>query len=138
MQQRNGGGNQRYPNPNTNSGGGILGAILGGIFGGNVQIGNGSGMSKEEYEKGLMYLQDLARVSGGRFFQAETTANLDTAFRGIAEELRRQYSIGYLPENVGQAGQRKQVKVRVNRPNAIVKTRTSYIVGEDDKKTATK
>jgi VWFA-related protein len=128
MQNRTGGGS-------TNTGGGILGAILGGILNsGNVRIGSGSGTSREDYAKGLQYLQNLARVSGGRFFQAENNDNLDMAFKSIAEELRRQYSIGYLPENVGQTGQRKQIRVRVNRENVVIKTRTSYIVGENEKK----
>ncbi len=135
--QTNGGGNGRGRTPS--SGGGIIGAVLGAILGGgNVNIGGGGGTSKQEYGKGLLYLQDLARVSGGRFFSAIDTNNLDTSFKGIAEELRRQYSLGYMPETIGQAGQRKQIKVRINRANAVVKTRTSYIVGENDKKTAGK
>ena len=37
-------------------------------------------------------------------------SNLDAAFSGIAEELRRQYSLGYYPENVGQAGERRRIQ----------------------------
>ena len=51
------------------------------------------------------------------------------AFEGIAEELRRQYSIGYIPREDGKPGQRKQIKVRVNRPNLVLRARDSYIVG---------
>jgi Ca-activated chloride channel homolog len=131
MQNRSGGGNS------TNSGGGVVGAILGSILGGG-KIGGTSGTSKKDYAKGLLYLQDMARVSGGRFFSADNATNLDASFRGIAEELRRQYSIGYMPENVGQPGQRKQIKIRVNRENAIVKTRTSYVVGENENKNVVK
>jgi hypothetical protein len=60
------------------------------------------------------------------------------AFSGIAEELRRQYSIGYYPEKVGQKGERKQIRVRVKRPNLVVRAKNSYIVGEVDKKFAGK
>ena len=54
-----------------------------------------------------MYLHDLARVTGGRNFEANSSSNLDKAFSSIAEELRQQYSIGYYPDKEGQAGQRE-------------------------------
>ncbi|MEO6589933.1 MAG: VWA domain-containing protein, partial [Pyrinomonadaceae bacterium] len=128
----NNGGGVYYP---QRGGGGILGGILGNIItGGNIRIGGGgnqgSGTSRAEYETGRRYLEDLARNSGGRTYEASNAYNLDTAFANIAEELRRQYSIGYYPENVGQAGERRQIQVRVMRPNIVVRAKTSYIVGQ--------
>ena len=97
------------------------------IFG-NTAIMNGT--SKKEYILGKRYIDDLAAVTGGRVFQAESTAvSLTQTFEAIAEELRRQYNIGYYPTEVGESGQRKQIKVRVNRPNLVVRARDSYIVG---------
>ena len=123
-----------YPRRGRNNGiGGIIGVILGG---GNVQIGGGSsgggtaGSSRSDYERGEQYLEDLAAKTGGRKYDADSTQNLDAAFSSIAEELRRQYSIGYYPSDSGNAGQRKQIKVSVTRPNSIVRARDSYIVGE--------
>jgi len=108
----------------TGGGGGILGTILGG--GGPIM----SGVSAAEYALGKRYLDDLAEVTGGRVFRPEATpGGLTKAFEGIAEELRRQYNIGYIPADEGKPGQRKQIKVRVNRPNLIVRARDSYIVG---------
>ena len=95
-----------------------------------------SGMSSSEYALGRKYLEDLAADTGGRVFRPEATpGGLTAAFEGIAEELRRQYNIGYYPNEEGQAGQRKQIKVRVNRPNLIVRSRDSYIAGAKDSKT---
>lgn len=126
----NGGNTGGNPNPSRRSGGSVFGQILGAILtGGNVQIGGGGGGSQGDYQKGLRYLEELASVSGGRKFEAQTTYNLDAAFSGIAEELRRQYAIGYYPESEGQAGQRKQIKVRVDKSNAVVRAKNSYIVG---------
>ena len=51
------------------------------------------------------------------------------AFEGIAEELRRQYNIGYVPDTEGKAGERRAIKVRVDRPNLVIRARDSYIVG---------
>jgi hypothetical protein len=53
--------------------------------------------------------------------------NLSQAFSVIAEELRRQYSIGYYPSSQAQSGQRRGISVRVNRPNMAVRARSSYI-----------
>ncbi len=90
----------------------------------------GSGTTSEEYVLGRKYLNDLADISGGKIFRPEATeGGLTAAFEGIAEELRRQYNIGYYPSEGGEAGQRKQFKVRVNRPNLVVRSRDSYIVG---------
>ncbi len=118
--------------------GGIIGIILGGgtfppVGGGG---GRGGGGSSSEYETGRKYLEALAQNSGGRSFEADTTANLDVAFTGIAEELRRQYSLGYYPENAGQPGDRKQIRVRVDRPNLVVRAKSSYIVGQNNNRLA--
>jgi len=83
-----------------------------------------------DYALGKKYLDDLAAYTGGRVFRPESTpGGLTRAFEGIAEELRRQYSIGFVPKEEGKPGQRKQIKVRVSRPNLIVRSRDSYIVG---------
>lgn len=88
------------------------------------------GTTSEEYALGRKYLNDLADISGGKVFIPEQTeGGLTAAFEGIAEELRRQYNIGYYPAESGEVGQRKQIKVRVNRPNLVVRSRDSYIVG---------
>ena len=109
----------------------ILGGGGGGGGGGRRRGGWGGGSSSEEYETGRKYLQALAQNSGGRSFEAPTISNLDAAFSGIAEELRRQYSIGYYPENMGQAGERRRISVRVARPNLVVRAKSSYIVGQN-------
>lgn len=112
--------------------GGIIGIILGG---GNFPMPSGGrgggGGGSNAYERGRQYLDLLAQNSGGRKFEADTTANLDAAFTGIAEELRRQYSLGYYPETVGEAGERRQIRVRVMRPNLVVRTKNSYVVGQN-------
>jgi Ca-activated chloride channel homolog len=88
------------------------------------------GTTAREYAVGKKYLEELAAHTGGRVFRPEATpGGLTAAFEGIAEELRRQYNIGYIPIEDGKPGQRKQIKVRVNRPNLVLRARDSYIVG---------
>lgn len=107
---------------------------LGGINGGVLPTGNRGnnprGTRPQDYALGRQYLNDLAAYTGGRVFRPEATpGGLTAAFEGIAEELRRQYNIGYIPKDEGKSGQRKQIRVRVSRPNLVVRNRDSYIVG---------
>lgn len=134
----NGGGGNYPQQKRKPSFGDILGAIL---TGGNVGIGGGGGsrgQTSAEYEKGRRYLQMLSQTSGGRAFDARSMYNLDAAFSGIAEELRRQYSLGYYPEVVGKIGERKQIKIRVMRPSVVVRAKNSYIVGQTNRNIAGK
>ncbi len=88
------------------------------------------GNSSEDYALGRRYLDELADATGGRLFRPESTpGGLTVAFEGIAEELRRQYNIGYVPKDEGTVGQRKRIKVRVDRANLVVRSRDSYVVG---------
>ena len=70
---------------------------------------------------------ELANSTGGREYHADSLQNMSYAFANVAEELRRQYSIGYYPKRPPQAGQRRQIKVRARQPNLAVRARDSYI-----------
>lgn len=138
------GGGGNYPQPGRGGGNNrrvtmadILASI---ITGGSVNIGGGGmgGSSSTEYETGRKYLETIAVNSGGRKFEAQSMTNVQAAFSGIAEELRRQYSLGYYPESVGKIGERKQIKVRVARPSVVVRAKNSYIVGQKTNRLAGK
>jgi Ca-activated chloride channel family protein len=143
-----GGGGGRYPPVQRQRGvtwNDILGSIITGgnmppVYGGGGRRGRrgSAGSSQEEYATGKQYLETLAQNSGGREFEADSLNNLDTAFSGIAEELRRQYSIGYYPDKVGQKGERRSISIRVSRPNVVVRAKNSYIVGQTDRSLAGK
>lgn len=137
-----GGGSSR-PGSNRRSGADVLIDILGSIGGGKHRgsnggggHGGGSGTSRGDYERGDRYLHDLADRTGARLYQADTTQNLASAFASVAEELRRQYSLGYYPKRPAQAGERRSIRVRVNQPNLAVRARDSYIVNSQGNSTA--
>lgn len=134
------GGRNRRGGGNGGTLGDIIGIILngGGLPQAGGTIGGPIGGSPEDYETGRKYLESLAANSGGRKFEADSIYNLDASFAGIAEELRRQYSLGYYPEKVGTVGERKQIRVRVDRPNLVVRAKNSYIVGDNGSKFAGK
>ena len=86
------------------------------------------GANPADYERADQYLQRLADSTGGRLHRANDPAQLAQAFASIAEELRRQYSIGYYPQTgTVQAGERRLIKVSVQRPNVAVRARGSYM-----------
>ncbi len=105
---------------------GILGKLPLPSIGSNS--GGGAGSSRADYDRGERYLQKLADLTGGRVYEAsKDLRDLQTAFSHIAEELGRQYGIGYYPKKKGEAGERRQIKVRVNRADVAVRARDNYI-----------
>ncbi len=88
----------------------------------------GSGTTKEEYVKAEEYLNEMALRTGGRLYEATSANSLTQAFSNIASELREFYSIGYYPSEDKEAGKRRSIKVRVDRPKVAVNARSSYIV----------
>jgi Ca-activated chloride channel family protein len=88
------------------------------------------GTTVEEYAKAEEYLTQMADRTGGRIFLASTLTNLTDAFKKIASELREFYSIGYYPTEEGKPGQTRRVKVKIDRENVAVKSRSTYVVPE--------
>jgi Ca-activated chloride channel family protein len=94
--------------------------------GGNT--GGGAGSSRADYDRGERYLHTLATLTGGRVYEASRDLRyLRAAFSSIAEELRRQYSLGYYPNRSARSGERLRIKVQVKRSDVVVRARDSYI-----------
>ncbi len=79
-------------------------------------------------EKANFYLQSLSQKTGGRSYEIDNITDLEKTFASVAEELGRQYSLGYYPKEQAQAGQRRQIKVKMLQPNLAVRARESYVV----------
>jgi VWFA-related protein len=135
------GGGRSYPSVRIDD---VFGQILGGIFGGGIprggrRGGGGSGGGggwpgggrgggvNDDYERADLYLREMANSTGGRGYQADSLQNMSVAFGNVAEELRRQYSLGYYPQRPASPGERRQIRVRANQPNLAVRTRNSYV-----------
>jgi len=92
------------------------------------------GSSPGDYRRAVAYLHALANQTGGRFYSGDTQFGIAQAFAWIAEELGRQYSLGYYPSTQGKDGERRQIKVRVTESDLVVKARDSYIYSDKSKK----
>lgn len=84
------------------------------------------GFNAGHYERANAYLRQVAQKSGTRFYHAESLKKLTEAFALIAQDLRRQYSLGYYPRKAAEPGERRQLNVRVNRRGLVVRARDSY------------
>jgi VWFA-related protein len=90
-------------------------------------IGIGSGLAA-----GAPNLEALSRRTGGGYFAVTKKQTVDTIYRTIEEELRSQYSLGYVPpaaepEQSGTGFRR--VRVTVKRAGTTVRTRDGYYAG---------
>lgn len=102
----------------------------GGIIIGNPRNTGAGGTTSADYARGEAYLNELAQRTGGRMYRGNSVVNISQAFAWVAEELRRQYSLGYYPKASGKNGERRQIKVEVNQPNLAVQARDSYVYAQ--------
>ena len=111
------------PQPRISLPGGIT------IGGSRGPVGAG-GPTAADYARGDAYLNGLALRTGGRVYRSNSVVNISQAFAWVAEELRRQYSLGYYPKAAGKNGERRQIKVQVAQPNLAVQARDSYVYSQ--------
>ncbi len=67
-------------------------------------------------------LQIMAEDTGGRFYEKDST-KLKEAFQSIAEDLKKQYLLGFYPRNTETGTQRSRIRVTVDRSDFIVRTK---------------
>ena len=87
-----------------------------------AELGTGVGNRK--------LMRRLAEVSGGVAYFPDSEREVVAAFREIAENIRRGYSIGYAPTDGNQDGRYRRVKVTVQAPgakNLEVRARDGYL-----------
>jgi len=71
-------------------------------------------------------LKNIAEPTGGRMFELGTKAPLSKIFQTIQDELRSQYSLGYVPTNRAHDGTFRKLQVRVLRKDLKVDVRKGY------------
>jgi Ca-activated chloride channel family protein len=75
---------------------------------------------------GCAFLNSLAKPTGGRMFMTGKKQTLEEIFRVIEEELRSQYSIGYIPTNREHDGKFHKLDVKALTPGLRVSSRRGY------------
>ena len=80
----------------------------------------------ETFMSADLMLRKLARDTGGRVLYPNSFGQLDDIYEEVDEELRNQYTIGYVSNNPINDGSYRQIEVRVNVPEASVSARPGY------------
>lgn len=88
-----------------------------------VQYGDLQPLKHQESPQ--VYLQQLAEKTGGRYFKGGDVNAIRRSFVEVANELRRQYVLGYEPSELERTGLRR-IRVKVNRKHVAVRARSSY------------
>jgi Ca-activated chloride channel family protein len=70
-------------------------------------------------------LKRLAEETGGGYFELKSTAELNSTFTRVSEELHSQYVIGFSPAVLD--GKLHKLEVRVKQPGLTARTRKSYV-----------
>jgi len=85
----------------------------------------GGGLPAGRTQKPDAGLSKLAAESGGGYFELESTDDLGATFARVADELHRQYAMGFSPEKLD--GKTHKLEVRVKRPGMTARARKSYV-----------
>jgi len=85
-------------------------------------------ISRELYNLARREMNDLAKVSGGRSFQAATLADARAAFARVAADIGTLYSLGYYPTNKTRDGKFRTIKIEIKgvKDKAQVRARDGY------------
>lgn len=93
----------------------------------------------EDQDRNSGVLKQIARVTGGRYFNPSTADQIETACLSIAKDIRARYTLAYTPPENGRSGVRK-IQVGLTKlpsePRLAVRARTEYLLGSltDDQK----
>jgi len=71
-------------------------------------------------------LTALARETGGRAYFPRSLGQLESAYDGIARELRTLYGIGYVPRTARTDGSWHRIAIQTREPNLLLRYRTGY------------
>lgn len=96
------------------------------LFGVAPRNTSSGGTWREQEKEAAQYLDKMSDLSAGRFYTSEIK-DLDRVFRQIAGELRSQYLLGFYPEKSKFDGKAHSLVVSVSVPDAIVRSRRSYL-----------
>ena len=79
--------------------------------------------------EGRSIMQRLAKETGGGYFEVSKKLTIDQVFALIQEDLRSQYSIGYVSDRPAQIAEFRKIQLTVKRPGLIVQSRDRYWAG---------
>jgi VWFA-related protein len=83
--------------------------------------------NRQQFSQAVHLLTALSRETGGQVFFPNSLSELDTVYDRIAEELRTQYSLGYVSSNLRRDGKWRRVVVRApTREGLVIRHKIGY------------
>jgi Ca-activated chloride channel family protein len=86
----------------------------------------GSDTQSKGFHEAEFVMRQLAQETGGRSFFPTKIEDLSGVYSEIADELASQYTLGYTSKNMKRDGAYRRIVVRVDKPNAIPRTKQGY------------
>ncbi len=118
-----------YPGGGYPGGGYPGGRYPGGGYPGGGYPGGGYPSEQVRRPDGKKILQQIARETGGRYFQASKKDSVDDIYAQIAEELRTQFMLGYTPPKDQESGYHS-IHLTAKKKDLEVQTRAGYYSGQ--------
>ena len=72
------------------------------------------------------FLERLAQRTGGKILNTQAFTSLSDVYQQVAEELKNQYYISYVPSDIMKDGRWREIEVRIQRRGVEVGTRPGY------------
>jgi VWFA-related protein len=88
--------------------------------------GSEEDLKKNKYFEAKYVLEKLASESGGSSFAPEEIKDLVGVYEQISNELKNQYSLGYISSNTKTDGAWRRIQVLCKRPGLEIRTRDGY------------
>ena len=84
------------------------------------------GIPNNAFVQADLVLKKLAYETGGRVLYPNTFGQLDNIYAQVDEELRNQYTLGYISSNTVKDGGYRKIGVAVNAKGAVISARPGY------------
>ncbi|MGD0307815.1 MAG: VWA domain-containing protein [Acidobacteriota bacterium] len=91
-----------------------------------AQQGVYTGIPEKEFAAADDALKKLSYETGGRVLYPTNFGQLDNIYAQVDEELRNQYTLGYLSTNTAKDGTYRRIEVAVNARQALISARPGY------------
>ena len=118
-------GQNGMPASGDRLGRGVGGGAFGGLGGRGLGGYSGREPQMEGPDEGL---PKIAAATGGGYFHLTSTRDLASTFARVADELHRQYALGFTPERLD--GKMHDLTVRIARPDVTVRARKRYLASK--------
>jgi Ca-activated chloride channel family protein len=75
-------------------------------------------------------LKRLAEQSGGKYLDTKAFVSLTDVYAQVAEELKNQYYVSYIPRDKSRNGEWREIDIQVGRGGVVASTRRGYYAGQ--------